>query len=279
MQVLPYEIPPFKTVAWVSDEARAIWIPRFEVINNALIDVLIEGIHKRIFKHQYCIVEGYLYFELLEKAEVHNISVEATFLGDENIKGPIYYEVFLVSRDTDLDTIPSHCCGECNAAIQKAKRKEHIWEAAQLSAHTKEENFQITLPAGSDTSVFWQRFLVTIGNQHRCRFDCDEFHKTQQIALNLLKESGHQEAYKWLRQIYSWPVAWNASHGICELRTPIVKLAYDTDATASSYVVHVEGSTYPEEGAPGNRFPYRQRKFLRITDSKSFKRGLEHGCK
>lgn len=278
MQVLPYEIPPFKTIAWISDEAKAIWIPRFEKINKALINVSIEAIKNGKLHQQYLIVEGWLYFELLEMAEESDISIKARFLGDENVRGPIYYEVLITSPDLEQEEKTSNCCLECSEYVANSQRKEHIWEAAKLSEHSTIKDLQITLPSEVDTSVFWQRFLVTVGNQHRCRLDCEEHKQKQLKSFELLKTMRYEEEYNWLTQIYSWPIAWNATHGICELRTPIVKLAYDTDATANTHIVHIEGSTYPSEGAPGNRFPYRQRKFLRITDSKSFKAGLEHGC-
>ncbi len=277
MEVLPYEIPPFKTIAWVSDETRNIWMPRFEKISKAIMVISLEAIKTGALPYQYLIIEGWMYFELLEMAIENDITVKATFLGDENVKGPIYYEVLMASQEVNIDTISSNCCLECTQTVRNNNRKEHIWEAAKLSTHHTLEEAQITLTPEADTSVFWQRFFVTVGHQHRCRLDCKAHAKRQQKCITLMKTMGYEEESNWLTKIYSWPLAWNANHGICELRTPIVKLAYDTDATATTHTVHIEGSLYPEEGAPGNRFPYRQRTFLRITDSKSFKAGLEHG--
>jgi SAM-dependent methyltransferase len=58
------------------------------------------------------------------------------------------------------------------------------------------------------------------------------------------------------REVLSWPAEWSALHGIAEIRTPVFKLAVDTDATATSCVVRVRGSLWPDGAARGLRYPY-----------------------
>lgn len=89
--------------------------------------------------------------------------------------------------------------------------------------------------------------------------------------------NGYVEEAEWRETIYSWPVEWNAVNGIAELRTPVVKLAYDTDAFTEKRCVRYMGTSYPDEGPFGRNFPYKRRRFLRVSDSKSFKAGLAHG--
>jgi hypothetical protein len=60
----------------------------------------------------------------------------------------------------------------------------------------------------------------------------------------------------WLDEVLAWPVEWSALHGIAEIRTPIAKVAMQTDATASKYTIQYPGRGYPREGARGLVFPY-----------------------
>lgn len=277
MELLNYTIPPFKTVAWVSDNAKTIWDNRFKIINDALIQSTFKALKEDKLTSQYLIVEGWQYFKILELAATLNISVDALFLGDKNVKGPVYYQLLLTTKEVNLKDATPNCCLNCSNAVRADKRKEFYWNAAiQSNLHTIDHQ-EITLPATTYTSIFWQKLLVTLGNQHCCNLECENYKNQQDKSLELLTHYNYNNAQLWLKDIYSWPVAWSASHGICELRTPIVKMAYDTDATATNYVIKIEGDSYPKEGAPGNQFPYRKRNFLRISDSKSFKAGLEHG--
>lgn len=277
MNRLDYSIPPFKTLVWVSDEAKINWENRFEKINEALIQTIFKSLTSGDLDHQYLIIEGWRYLKILALAAPLEISVLETFLGNKNAKGPIYYELLLQKKNSQTVNILSNCCLKKSVEIRKKNQKENVWEAALQTNLYSLEKQEISLGKDMSTSVFWQRILVTLGSQHKCSFDCKKNKQEQQKSIALLVKYGYKNESEWLANIYNWPVSWNASHGICELRTPILKLAFDTDATANSYTINVDGNIYPEDGAPGNRFPYKQRKFLRISDSKSFKAGLQHG--
>lgn len=276
MKLLDYKIPPFKTTAWVSDEAKSIWNARFKKISEAILKTTVQAVLKKEWDAQYLVLEGYLYFTLINLTKDMKIDTNFEFLGDKNLKGPIFYEVFL-SNKGENSKVKSNCCWECSQRVRLENKKEFVWEAALNTANHTLENNVISLSSTADTSVFWQHLLVSIGPQHRCSLQCRRQQQLQKELIDWMLEYGFEAESSWMTEIYSWPIEWSAYHGICELRTPIVKLAYDTDATAENYTIQVAGDTYPEEGATGKRFPYRQKSFLRITDSKSFKIGLEHG--
>jgi SAM-dependent methyltransferase len=69
--------------------------------------------------------------------------------------------------------------------------------------------------------------------------------------------AGFGDEMAWVGEILSWPVEWSALHGIAEIRLPILKISARTDATGRRYVVRRPGTSYPDEGASGLRFPYR----------------------
>jgi len=58
----------------------------------------------------------------------------------------------------------------------------------------------------------------------------------------------------------------------------VLKVSTRTDATPTEYVVRRAGEGYPDEGATGLAFPYRQPVTLRIASSKGFRRGIEHAA-
>ena len=55
-------------------------------------------------------------------------------------------------------------------------------------------------------------------------------------------------------EMFQWPVEWSALHGIAEIRTPILKMARNTDMMESKRVLRRPGSAFPEEGARGDSF-------------------------
>lgn len=277
MEILNYQIPPFKTEAWVNDNARTIWYPRFKKISEAIIFTVVKAIQNNALQQQSLVVEGWMYFKILELTSNLKIDVNSTFLGNKQLKGPIYYEIVLSAKEGLEKEIKKVCCHQKSLDLRHEKRKEYIYEPALSISPQQESLFHIKLPSDFNKSIFWQRLIATPGYQHRCSLNCKHQLNNQNKVFKLLQEYGFTEEFNWMKEMYSWPVSWNANHGICELRTPIVKLAFDTDATAHRYTLEIDGTSYPEEGAPGNRFPYRQRSFLRISDSKSFKAGLQHG--
>jgi SAM-dependent methyltransferase len=76
----------------------------------------------------------------------------------------------------------------------------------------------------------------------------------------------------WALEMLSWPMEWSSLHGIAEIKTPVFKISTSTDPLASKAVVRREGDRYPEEGATGLAFPFRQPDSRAVTDSRSFAR-------
>ncbi len=79
-----------------------------------------------------------------------------------------------------------------------------------------------------------------------------------------------------LLEILAWPMGWSALHGAVELRTPVVKLCWDTDPTAAPVVRRRVGASWPIGAAVGQRFPYRPPERHRLLASIGWRRGLDH---
>ena len=276
MQLLDYRLPPFKTTAWVSDSAAKTWHPRFSAVSRAVVETVLEGCARGNRPYRCLRVQGALYYKLRASAGARDLRI-TTVRSPVGI-GPAMYEVTVGRREAPNDPaacLPNCCRPRFRQAVASG-RKELFWEAAQ-ACENGNRGTPLVLAPPVVSAVFWAPMLATVDTIYLCRLDCPRRLEDQAELWAAMDACGFAEEAQWLREIYAWPLEWSALHGICELRTPVVKCAYDSDATAEQLCIRLEGTAYPEEGAPGKSFPYRQRNFLRISDSKSFREGLKHG--
>lgn len=92
---------------------------------------------------------------------------------------------------------------------------------------------------------------------------------------SLAKQIIQEQCNAWY-EVLSWPVEWSALHGIAEVKTPIFKMAYNTDTTAGKYTLQLQSDTYPENGLRGLLFPYKKPKKLYYSESKYSAAGVQH---
>ncbi len=281
MQRLKFRIPPFTNLAWVSDDAAQRWEPRFRRLNVAMIYSTLRGIHEGRWEVRRIRVPGALALRLVSEARDFDVEVTELPVGRPKERGPAFTDFILRKNGTDpeADGIPASCRAR-HAATVAADLRETIWEAALATpgAKHKPDRNLIRVPEGTVFGPLWQKVLVNPVSYSLEQLHCPDSQQIVREQIVWMAEMGYQRESIFLNEISNWPVEWSAGHGICELRTPVLKIACETDATDQTYRIEIKGSTYPELGVSGLNFPYRQRKFLRITDSKSFKEGLKHGC-
>lgn len=109
-----------------------------------------------------------------------------------------------------------------------------------------------------------------------CSFTCPPSLSAARAWVEAARSCGFAGEMDDLEALLSWPAEWSALHGIAETRTPILKMATDTDATAETYRVQLLSDKYPAEGVAGLRFPFPQPSSAKVTDSKGFKEGLSN---
>lgn len=93
------------------------------------------------------------------------------------------------------------------------------------------------------------------------------------------RELGLSQEIELLQEMLSWSIEWTALHGIAEIKTPVLKIATRTDASAHRWAVQREGTVFPVEGATGLVFPFSRptsRRKLPVTDSRSFADAIAH---
>ncbi len=277
MHRLPFQMPPFRSLAWVSDEARSVWETRFRQISLTTVHTAVMGVETGKWDHRSLHVHGWLYLKCLSLKKKHGIQVNATPVGDPKAKGPVFYEV-QISRDQTKPVLPP-CCEHSSGLSSETPQKEFLWEAAIAAGPDTPEPHILELRGTTVMGAFWQQVLTHPVAHRPCSLQCPDSLALQESHLQFMETLGFAQEADWLRELYTWPVEWSVSHGIAEVRTPVIKVSYDTDATAMLYRVRVYGTDYPKEGQRGLNFPYQRKSFLKISDSKSFKKGLEHGMK
>lgn len=89
-----------------------------------------------------------------------------------------------------------------------------------------------------------------------CRFDCAASREFAERLLGLYPQLGYAEEATWLIEALDWPVEWSALHGIAEVRTPVMKLAANTDAVAGKFTIQWMGNSFATDAVRGLGFPY-----------------------
>jgi len=111
-----------------------------------------------------------------------------------------------------------------------------------------------------------------------CRFDCPATVALADQLIAVGRDGGFGHEMDWLMEMLSWPVEWSALHGIAEIKTPVLKVSAQTDATAVRYVVRRKGDDHPSAAGKGLSLPYRAPVKLRLSGSRGHRRGLDNAA-
>lgn len=302
MKRLDFRLQEFVRYTWVSDRARNIWKPRIQEVVNRGLDIARLAVLSGVRPCALRVIAAWQLFELYEKLPKQGLTVEILDTQEKlksayfNSPGaqtgrPIYYNVvigpkqqvaaFKSAWDNDdyaeIDSVSGYpAC--CRQFFQRTCIGESIsdttWPMALNTLGLEDDSAVCEIAGPPHTNLFWRALGVRAVNHFPCRSDCEASIELAEEFLNIGRNEGYSTQVDWLLEILSWPVEWSALHGIAEIKTPVLKIATNTDATYEKYIVRRQGTSYPEDGAQGLSFPYEQPRQMPITDSESFKRGL-----
>ena len=275
-------------MAWTSPAARAVWLPRIERIQTAWRAIERESVVERIRDCAIVTLDG---VELVERAQgllrrgVHVLPFQRTLATPDVYQSgvpqpvdgaPSLFRVVIgaadaLSRfqrawdDADDDAIGALLGypGCCRAAFRLVWRdlglRDPTWLMAGGLVGPDETRDCLEVDGSPETNVL-ARFIGVRAVPHLpCHFLCEPSAALGRLLCGVGAAHGFAEEMVWLRQILAWPYEWSALHGIAEIRTPVLKVAVASDATAVKYIVRLTGSAYPDEAAAGIGFPYRMR--------------------
>jgi hypothetical protein len=151
------------------------------------------------------------------------------------------------------------CCQQAFERRRAAGHQlDHTWEISRDTNTAAPSAFTSEIDSSPLTNVLWRTLGVRAIPHVPCRWTCDASLAIGQATVDFLLAGGYSTEAAWLVEMLSWPMEWSGLHGIAELKTPILRLATRTDATADKHVVRWLGSRYPDEGSSGITFPYRR---------------------
>jgi hypothetical protein len=305
---LDFVLPGFSRHTWTSGTARDEWEPRMDRIRPALQDLIVESVNRG---RRPCGVVRARHSELdalarrcagrgmavapIEPAPSpkSTAAVTANYALETLVCGPMPTgtATAVVGRSADLEALAAlwgggacaevatllgypSCCREFLAGLVDEHRLDATWSVAHNSDTSTNDRSYVAIRAQHETNLLWAPMSITLLPHIPCQFGCAASLEVGRELVDLARVIGYDAEIGWVQQILSWPVQWSALHGIGETKTPILKMATRTDATAAKHTLDWQGAGGPESGTPGLSFPHRPPRRLKISDSRSFARGL-----
>lgn len=167
-----------------------------------------------------------------------------------------------------------NCCRDFFERVWvEGKGVDTTWDMGLGSAAA--EGPVVKIPAGSppESNILLRWLGVRLVPHLPCSFHCMSTVYQGRTFAEVGRRHGFSQEVEWMYEMLDWPAEWSALHGIAEIRTPVNTVSTRTDATGKKLVVQREGTSYPDEGAQGLRFPFRV-VTGKVTDKPSFKRSL-----
>ena len=263
-----FRLPPFMRVAFVGQAQRATWAPRMDAVRTALARLGVLAVVRQLVPAALVSVPGAEVFEIHNLAAAHGLHArllagsrherrEWMVIGNESITAN-YLQAWNKGDAATLDelaAIPA-CCRGTRARLQQAGFNDPVWPLAAAGAQTSEHEADVCCPPAMN---FLLRPLgIDPLGYLPCAFSCEESQRLGSARLALGREAGMVQAIDWLEEMLDWPAEWSALHGIAELKTGIVKIAYNTDFTPEKVTVRYHGHTLATGAVRGLSFAYRQ---------------------
>ena len=259
---------PTRTI-WVSEEAKNVWAPKIQRINNAWkwIEILkgnalITCDPKNLLEvGKFCLDHNLILSPLKKVALSDSYSVSEQKPGKEfayrcavaknNTDARIIYDALLRSNDSLMGWILGFpdCC---------VKFFNEVWNKKGLRDTHFEMDFDGEESVWNGCNILLRSLGLRMVSHLPCSFSCIN---TSLIATNneeIARRLGYQQEWEWLKMLLSFPIEYSALHGIARIKTPLFEVSTPTDYTDEEKVIQLQGTSYPIEGARGNSFPYRK---------------------
>lgn len=273
MNRAPFRLPDWTRVSWATGQAEAVWAPRIQ--RAASIWQLIEresvlaGLRRAALQHvspedlpaasALAAQAGLVLTPLAREGVAASYSASARAVNG----GPWQYRVALTRPEHAAAAAAAWGDDEalgrllgyppcCRAFFRRVWVAEHWVDTTWAMA-----------AEGSDgppeASVLLRWLGVRLVPHLPCSFRCGPSAALGGQLAQLGCDLGYAEEVRWLLDMLRWPAEWTALHGVGLLTTPVCRVSFCTDATSERLVVQRAGTSYPEEGARGLRFPYQLR--------------------
>lgn len=304
MRRLPFRLHDFTRICWVSDSAREVWEPRLRRITNAWIEIEWLAVTAGVRSCCITMASPERFVECAPRWIQHGLNAlpiavvgagegySSTSVAVEYGK-PFGFRLVLGSSkhvsefkkawdgsdDRAIGELLGYppCCREFFKRVWvDEKLVDTTWPMAVATVPSDVGDALIEFSSPPKSNILWRWMGVRAVSHLPCSFACDATIELADRFIEVGRKHGFDEEMDWLLQILDWPVEWSALHGVAEIKTPILKVSTQTDATPSKYTVRYKGRSTPSEGAQGLNFPFLTPSSPILTESAGFKRGLEN---
>ena len=260
-----FTLPPFVRRAYAGEAQRAVWQPRIEAVLAALPRIALAGVGREAIPAAVVTIDAAALSDLRKDAARRGLLVrvlattgalrESRIIVIGTRAAASAVEDAWNAGDFDaVDAalaIPS-CCRTAARLRRNAGTLDPVWSATKASSNIAE-----VVAASPATNILLRSIGIDLLGYAPCAFDCEESGARGEALLESARTE-QIEAAEWLEDILGWPVEWSALHGIAEVKTAIVKIAYATDYTPSKVTVRRHGVALPAGAARGLSFAYQE---------------------
>jgi len=271
---LPFVLPEFMRISWVSDTAREVWEPRLQRIRRAWAELewltVLSGFRHGAIIHlpfddyvttsRRWVDAGLYSVPLSERSAVLAVAV-----GSQAAVASIHEawhgrdRKLCNSRDDraigKILNYPPCCISFFDRCWNGLGVTDTTWLMATGGETFSERDIEISGPA--EANMILRPLGVRPVFHLPCTSTCSETVETARLIREIGRINGFESEMDWCNEILSWSAEWSALHGIAEIKTPILRIVTQTDATAKKLLIRHVGTTIPDEAGRGLSFPYR----------------------
>lgn len=279
---LDFQLPRFCRHLWVSAEARAHWEPRFSALVTRLEAIAFARI-AALGGARICDPAPSEVPDLRARASAHGLSTLR--LPCRTDLAPHLDNPTLITTAATAEQLTKAWHGgdieawltglDLPACCARAYVERHVEQRWRDGAFVTLAGATEEIEAPPPLNRMLARIGISAIDHDPCSPHCADSLALVEKQLGFARERD-AAAIEELLHILAWPMEWSALHGAVELRTPVVKLCWDSDPTASTVIRRRMGATWPLHAALGQRFPYLPPKRHRLLTSIGWRRGLDH---
>jgi len=299
---LDFALPSFRRIAWVSDAARARWEPRIAAFGRAWTQIewrsVVAGIRRCAVVYVSpvdlldlslsCAQSGLCALPIAIEAVPRAYAARSlpaepgrSFQYRVVVGSPADVAAFAAAREANDERATGALLGYpacCVAFFERVWKQEAFIDttwAMATNGSDEPTSRVVEIAAPPEANVLLRWIGVRLVPHLPCSAACEPSAALGAALAETGRALGYDTEVEDALALLAAPLEWSALHGLAEIRTPVVKICADTDATAEKYVVRQQGSALPDEAARGVAFPYRTNPGVALTRSRPHAAGLE----